>query len=229
MQLSYLTRLPTAPTHRPPLLVMLHGVGGNEAGLTRFTDALDPRLLVLSVRAPFVNAPGAYRWFDVAFSPQGIDIDADEAETSRLAVIQFINDAVMGYGADPRRVYLLGFSQGATLAYGIGLTAPARLRGIVGIGGRVLPEIAPIAAPAHALRHLTLLIQHGTQDPVMPLARAHATRDLFVGLGVMLGYREYPAAHEITADMVGDACDFLRVQVDRHEASPHRQHVADGQ
>lgn len=219
MQLSYASRPPTALTHRPPLLVMLHGVGGNEDGLGRYTADLDPRLLILSIRAPFVNAPGAYRWFDVAFTPQGIDIDADEAEQSRLAVIQFINDAVMGFGADPRRVYLLGFSQGATLAYGIGLTAPAKLRGIVGIGGRVLPEIAPIAAPSAALRHLTLLIQHGRHDPVMPLARGHATRNLFVALGVMLGYREYEAAHEITPPMIVDACDFLRTQIDRHEAT----------
>ena len=218
MQLTYLSRPPLAPTHRPPLLVMLHGVGGNEGGLERYTSGLDPRLLVLSVRAPFANGPGAYRWFDARFSPQGIDIDAEEAECSRLAVIQFINDAVMGFGADPRRVYLLGFSQGATLAYGIGLTAPGKLRGIVGIGGRVLPEVAPLAAPAAALRHLTLLVQHGINDPVMPRARAHATRDLCVALGVMLGYREYVAAHEITAAMVSDACDFLRTQIDRLDA-----------
>jgi len=218
MQLHYVSRPAATPTHRPPLLLMLHGVGGNESGLARFVAELDPRFLVLSVRAPFVNGPGAYRWFDVSFSPQGIGIDPDEAEHSRLAVIQFINDAVMGFGADPRRVYLLGFSQGATLAYGIGLTAPAKLRGIVGIGGRVLPEIAPIAAPATALRHLTLLIQHGTSDPVMPLARAHATRNLFADLGVMLGYREYDAAHEITASMVSDACEFLRTQLDRLES-----------
>lgn len=217
MQLEYMSRPPATPTHRPPLLLLLHGVGGNESGLARFVDALDPRFLVLSLRAPFTNAPGAYRWFDVAFSPQGIDIDGDEAERSRLAVIQFINDAVMGYGADPRRVYLLGFSQGATLAYGVGLTAPAKLRGIVGIAGRVLPEIAPIAAPPAALRHLTLLILHGVNDPVMPLARAHATRDLFADLGVMLGYREYEAAHEITPPMVDEASDFLRTQLDRFE------------
>lgn len=123
----------------------------------------------------------------------------------------------MGFGADPRRVYLLGFSQGATLAYSIGLTAPARLRGIIAIGGRVLPEIAAQAAPMSALRHLTLLIQQGSNDPALPLECARATRDLFVELGVMLGYREYTAAHELNAAMMADACEFLSTQISRLE------------
>lgn len=221
MQLPYLRRAPSAPTHRPPLLVMLHGVGGNETGLERFAAMVDPRLLVLSVRAPFTYAPGAYRWFDVRSSAQGSDVDAGEAEHSRLAVIQFINDAVMAFGADPRRVYLLGFSQGATLAYGVGLTAPGRLRGIVGIGGRVLPEFAPLAAPNAALSHLTLLIQHGVNDALVPVAWGRATRDLFVSLGVMLGYREYDASHEVTDAMLTEAAGFLNTQLNRFdERSP---------
>ena len=97
------------------------------------------------------------------------------------------------------------------------VVSDGRLRGIVGIGGRVLPEIAPQAAPMRALRHLTLLIQHGTQDPLMPIERARATRDLFVDLGMMLGYREYPAAHEMSAGMADDACEFLSTQLDRFE------------
>ena len=217
MQLPYLRRAPSAPTHRPPLLVLLHGVGGNETGLERFAAMVDPRLLVLSVRAPFTYAPGAYRWFDVRSPAQGSDIDAGEAEHSRLAVIQFINDAVMAFGADPRRVYLFGFSQGATLAYGVGLTAPRRLRGIVGIGGRVLPEFAPLAAPIAALSHLTLLIQHGLNDSLVPLAWGRATRDLFVSLGVMLGYREYDASHEVTDAMLTEAAGFLNTQLNRFD------------
>jgi len=217
MQLTYTCRAANGLTHRPPLLVLLHGVGGNENGFDRLLARLDPRLLVLSIRAPFENAPGAYRWFDVSSAGRSIDIDPEEAEHSRVAVIQFINDAVMGFGADPRRVYLLGFSQGATLAYSIGLTAPARLRGIVGIGGRVLPEIATQTAPMSALRHLTLLIQQGAHDPVMSPERARKTRDLFVDLGVMLGYREYAAAHELSAEMAEDACTFLGTQIDRFE------------
>ena len=215
MELSYHLQRPRVLQGRPPLLAMLHGISGNETGLAALAEAMDPRFLTLSLRAPFRNGPDAYRWFDARFADGRFRIDADEAEHSRLAVLQCLNDAVMGFGADPRRVYLFGFSQGATLAWSLALTAPRRLRGVVGIAGRVLPEVAPIAAPPEALRHLTVFIQHGRQDPVVPPAHGEATRDLFAALGAMVGHRDYDAAHEIRPDMLLDAQCFLGAQIDR--------------
>ena len=40
MELSYRSRAPRAPTHRPPLLILLHGVGGNESALERFATGV---------------------------------------------------------------------------------------------------------------------------------------------------------------------------------------------
>lgn len=216
LSLETIVRRPTVTTEgRPPLLVLLHGVGGDETGLPGITSDFDPRLLILSPRAPYRHGAQRYRWFDVDLTPDGPVIDAHEAESSRLRMIQYVNDAVMAYGADPRRVYLLGFSQGATLAYSLLLTAPARLRGAVLMSGRVLPEIAPLAAPAEALRHLTLLIQHGLADPVVPLARGIAARDLFAELGVALGYREHAGGHAVTPAMTDEARAFLHTQLNR--------------
>ncbi|MGD9604021.1 MAG: alpha/beta hydrolase [Gammaproteobacteria bacterium] len=213
---EYLARAPVTPAGgRPPLLVLLHGIGGNEGGLFELAPRIDPRFLVVSPRAPFENTPGQYRWFDVEFTSGSLRVNVEEAESARLRTLQFINDVVMGYGADPRQVYLFGFSQGATLAYSLLLTAPARMRGAVLVAGRVLPEIAPLAADAASLRHLTLLIQHGREDPVMPLTRGVAARDLFADLGVPLGYREHPGGHRLSDAMTDEALTFLTVQLDR--------------
>lgn len=218
---DHLVRRPCADRRlRPPLLVLLHGVSGNETGLFERTTGFDDRFLVVSPRAPYCNGPGQYRWFDVTFGPHGPTIDAEEAETSRCRLLQFINDAVMAYGADPRQVFLFGFSQGATLAYSLLLTAPGRLRGAVLNAGRVLPEIAPLAAAAPALKHLTLLIQHGRSDPVIPLTRGHEARDLFAELGVALGYREYPTGHQLSDDMLLEGASFLTVQINRAQPPP---------
>jgi len=213
---EYLARHPLAPTGgRPPLLVLLHGIGGNEVGLFDLAPRIDPRFLVVSPRAPYENTPGRYRWFDVEFTSGRPRVNAEEAESARLRALQFINDVVMAYGADPRQVFLFGFSQGATLAYSLLLTAPARMRGAVLVAGRVLPEVAPLAADRAALRHLTLLIQHGREDPVLPLTRAVAARDLFADLGVPLGFREHPGGHQLSDAMTDEALEFLTVQIDR--------------
>ncbi len=216
MELAYQLRRPwPVSKQRPPLLLLLHGVGGNELGLFQHVGAFDRRFLVLSLRAPHAMGPQQYRWFDVTFTTNGPLIDAAQAEASRVCLLQFINDAVMTFGADPRQVFLFGFSQGATLAYSALLTAPRKLRGGVMIAGRVLPDVAPLAAPRADLTHLTLLIQHGQADPVIPLANAGAARDLFADLGVALGYREYAASHQVTPDMVSEAAAFLQAQLNR--------------
>lgn len=215
MQLKHQLRRPAVPNGRPPLLVLLHAKGDNEHDMAALATRLDPRFLTLSLQAPFALTGKGYQWFNTGQTAPACSLATTEAEHSRLAVIQCINDAVMGFGVDPRRVYLLGFSQGATLAWSIALTAPRLLRGVVGIAGCVLPEIAARHPPTGAVGHLTVFIQHGVHDPVIARAKAQATRDLWVDLGAMMGYREYDAAHELTPPMELDAAEFLHTQLNR--------------
>jgi phospholipase/carboxylesterase len=219
MNMTYLVRRPAHATHRPPLLILLHGLGSNEEDLFALAPQFDERFLVLSLRAPFEMAPGYYRWFDRTDTSAGRVIDTQEFEASRKMLIQEINNAVMAFGADPRQVFLMGFSQGAMMAMALALSAPQKLFGVVAVAGRVLPDVAQVAAPQASLAHLRLLIQHGTADEVVPVADGYAARDLFADLHVMMGFREYSAGHTITESMLADACDFLRAQLDPAQAA----------
>ncbi len=216
MELHYALRRPLDRSlQRPALLMLLHGLNGNETGAFEVEAAFDPRFLVLCPRAPHETAPGRYRWFDTDLVIERAPIDAGEAEASRRALVQFVNDAVMGFGVDPRLVFVLGFSQGAMMVYSLALTAPRLLRAVVAIAGRVLPELAPIAAPGKQIAELTFLLQHGRRDPVVPLTNGLAARDLLIDLNAMLGFREYDASHELTPEILNDAAEFLSVQLDR--------------
>ena len=158
---------PPAPGDRAPLLVLLHGVGGNEDAMLALAPAVDPRFLVVSARGPIVLGPRAFGWFHVTFTPQGPAIDADEAAASWAAITRFVDEAVSAYDADPARVYLAGFSQGAIMGLATLLTAPSRVAGVVAMSGRLLPEVLPHAAPAAALDGKAVLIVHGTDDNVV--------------------------------------------------------------
>src|SRR5579863_4212753 len=141
LSLVHVTRKPLVEQETPPLLLLLHGFGSNENDLISMAPSLDKRFLIISMRAPNTLSPGSYAWFDVDFRPQGSLINAEQAEVSRQILLNFISEAVTAYGADARRVYLMGFSQGAIMSASIALTQPMLIAGAVLMSGRVLQEI----------------------------------------------------------------------------------------
>ncbi len=215
LPLTYLERPPRqqVATHAP-LLILLHGVGSNERDLFRLAPALDGRFRVLSVRGPLVRAEGSYAWFIPTYTANGIQIDPAVLDASRKTLIAFIASAVRAFAAEPERVYLLGFSQGAIMSLTLALTEPERLAAAVAIAGRIPPEVLPWAAPPERTAHLPLLLEHGRQDSVLPIEWAHAARPILAAQHLALDYREYDAPHTITDRMLDDATAWLSARLD---------------
>ena len=99
--LEFGPRQPAPEGKKPPLLLLLHGVGANERDLLPLAPELDPRLQILSLRAPLTRGPNSYAWFTVAFLPAGYKIAPEQLEASRQRVVDFIRAAVERYDADP--------------------------------------------------------------------------------------------------------------------------------
>jgi len=176
--------------------------------------ALDARFFVVSARAPIVLAPGAYAWFHVEFTPSGPVINPLEAEASRVTLLRFIDELIGAYHLDPKRVYLLGFSQGAIIGLSLVLTRPDKIAGIAAMSGRILPDVLPLMAPPGALAGLPIFVAHGTADPVLPIDYGRASRALLAGLPVALTYREYPMGHQVTPESVRDVTAWLAERLD---------------
>lgn len=194
---------------RMPLVILLHGVGGNERNLLPLAQAIDSRFLILSVQAPLKLGENAFAWFQVAFTPEPV-IVPEEAEASRCGLIEFIDAAVRHFNADESKVYLVGFSQGAIMAASAALTAPEKVAGAVLMSGRILPEIKPHLAAKQNLRHLRVLVQHGEFDSKLPIRHARDSRSFFSELGIGVDYREYPMAHETSEQSLSDVVGWLR-------------------
>lgn len=223
LSLVHLIREPAArASGPPPLLLLLHGVGSHEGDLIGLAPYVDPRFFVVSARAPITLAPGAYAWFHVEFTAAGPVIVPEEAESSRVAVIAFIGEAVRAYGLDARALYLMGFSQGAILSLSIALTRPELLAGVVAMSGRVLPEVRSHVAPREALAGLPVFIAHGVYDPVLPIEYGRDARDVLAALPVALTYREYPMAHQVSAESLSDITTWLTERLDAAQASPQK-------
>ena len=211
LPLVHLVRQPLtepAPGARAPLLALAHGLNSNEHDLFSLAETLAPRCVVISVRAPLTNAPGAYAWFDVQYSTDGTLVNAEQLDASRRRYADFLGAAVMAYGANPAQVYTLGFSQGAIISLITALSQPKRFAGVVALSGRIPSEGEWIAAPDETAG-LPVFMAHGTHDMTIAIERARAARDLLERQRVDLTYREYPIGHGVSPAVQADLSDWL--------------------
>ena len=215
LPLVHLVHQPIIEAGTPPLLLLLHGVGSNEHDLFELAPFLDKRFLIISVRAPNTLGPGSYAWFEVNFTPQGPAINPEQAEASRETLITFIKEAITTYGANPKQVYLMGFSQGAIMSASVALTRPELVAGAALMSGRILPEIQPLIASHEELSGFPFLVVHGTADMVLPISYGRASRTLLSSLPVDLTYHEYPMGHEVSQASLRDVTAWLSEQLDK--------------
>lgn len=85
-----------------------------------------------------------------------------------------------------------------------GLRHAERLGGIVGMSG-YLPLAATTAAERHTANELTpIFLAHGRSDPVVPMARAIASRDALAALGYPVQWHDYPMGHSVCMEEIAD-------------------------
>jgi phospholipase/carboxylesterase len=212
----------------PPVLILLHGFASYQNYLFDLTEGFDPRFHVVSVQAPIRMGPGAYRWFyfdyygTIARRPnEGPTIDAEEEATSLAKLTQFLE----GFAADrrPSRLYLLGHSQGGTMALSVALTRPELISGCAEVSGRILARARANMAAKDKLAGLPFFIGHGLDNPIVPIALGRATAQRLRDLQARLCYREYPLGHEITAEILADMSSWFTALLDESEGLQQAQ------
>jgi phospholipase/carboxylesterase len=186
------------------LLVLLHGVGGQELQLASLGAQVGDDTLVVLPRAPRSVGDGRYGWFRVGFTSDGPQIVPEEAEDSRLTLIEFIGQLQQRHAIAPSRTVIAGFSQGGILSASVALSAPQSVAGFGLLCGRILPEIEPVLAARDQLATLDALIIHGRADNKLPVAWAERADAWLQRLGVPHRLQLHAAGHEFTAAMQAD-------------------------
>ena len=161
--------------HIPPkakrlekLVVLLHGYGASGDNLLALSyhwqDSLPNAIFVApnGLEVCDIN-PHGYQWFGLPdLSPFNIRLGLDHA----APILQnYLQQLMTAYQLAPQDVALVGFSQGAMLAFDMMFLIPT-LAGIVGYSGIFLPpRTRPPSSPL-----TKVLLVHGTFDTVVPHA-----------------------------------------------------------
>lgn len=89
--LYYIFKEPKIKSAKPPVIILMHGVGSNEKDLFSFANQLPDSFLVISLRAPIELGKDSYAWYHLSFENGKPISNPIEAEASRLMIIDFIN------------------------------------------------------------------------------------------------------------------------------------------
>ena len=198
--------VPARPRH---CVILLHGVGSNEADMAGLASGMNADTLVILVRGPLTLGPGQFAWFHVVFGANGPNIDAGEAKHSRLALIHFVQQAQVKYGIAPANTVIAGFSQGGIMSASVALSTPECVAGFGLLSGRILPELDASLATSERLTKLHAFVSHGEQDTVLPVAWAYRSEALLTQLGVTHEFHLYPMNHGISDGMHTDFLAWL--------------------
>jgi len=214
LPLYHLSKASTIKEKEAPLLILLHGYGSHEQDLFSFAQELDDRYTILSVRAPHDLAFGGHAWFNIDFTPEGIKVyDESEIQSSLDLLKDFIEKAKVKYNVGNEKVVLAGFSQGAILSYLIGLSQPNSIDGILAMSGFIRQNSLTKIDEEENLKNLSICITHGTEDPVIPVSQARASKEYLQTLGLSFDYHEYPMAHGISPECLSDIIQWTRKQI----------------
>jgi phospholipase/carboxylesterase len=205
-------RLPDgwSPDSSYPLVVGLHGYGSNpEQFNSLYERAGRPRVIFASLRAPYplnIGGEPGYSWStwtdtDTAVGPASSQMSAE-------AVSRLVMELKMRYRAGD--VYVLGFSQGAGLAYRVGLRFGFAVRGIICFGGSLDTTRLPMSDFMVAARDtLRVFIGHGREDRVIEVSAGRASRDFLKRFGVDVTYLEFAGGHAVPEDPLRKAFGWM--------------------
>jgi phospholipase/carboxylesterase len=198
-----------------PTILTLHGRGANAMDLLGLAPHLcGGKFLMICPQGPLETpiGPGmtGYAWYPMSMGGPP-DLDAILASREQLGI--FLDQCLARYPIDSKKLVLLGFSQGGGMAYSLALANPERFTALAVLSSWLPREIASKLTISESVRTLPTLVQHGSNDATIEVARARDSVERLRELRLPLTYREYDMGHEITPRSLGDLSAWLEEKV----------------
>ncbi len=186
---------------------MLHGHLGNENVMGPFIKTIPDSYCIITPRAPIKLGEDQYSWHDIQPQwpkPSYYKQVADQL-LSRLE--EMGQDQELGlYPID-----VMGFSQGAVLAYSLVLFYPERMERIASLSG-FIPHSWQKDYSDRNLEGKKMFIAHGKRDEVVPISSARKAAEWLTKLGASVTFCESNTGHKIGVNCVLEMEKFFRSQ-----------------
>ena len=177
-----------------PVILLLHGWTGDENSMWIFANRLPENAWLVAPRGLYRTALGGYGWQP---SLDRTWPDIDEFRPAMEAIWNLLTPKNFP-SMERRQIHIVGFSQGAALGYSLGLAYPQQVGVIAGLSGFAPGGVESLVS-SRPLRGKACFMAHGTQDQLVPVARARQARQVFLDAGAQVTYCEDEVGHKLSA------------------------------
>jgi predicted esterase len=190
--LGFIHRFVPGPAANAPVLLLLHGTGGDENDLIPLSQQLLPGGAILSVRGKVLEN-GMPRFFR-RLAEGVFDLEDLKRRTEELA--RFIEGARREYALHDSKIVAVGYSNGSNIAASLILREPHHLSGAVLF--RAMVPFTPDAVPD--LCGMPIFLSAGKRDPIIPGENTGRLAALFESGGAEVFIHWHPGGHELAQD-----------------------------
>jgi len=193
------------PESSQTLVIGLHGAGDTAERFSTLPNYFgENSFIYAALQAPVTvpNPNGGFVWFNEL--PEGTGF---LHEPSQELLVNYLENVILQMQSRYRieKVYLIGFSQGATVSYLTGISRPDIIDGIVVFGGWLNPAWFTVD-DLSAASDLRVFIAQGSEDN---LDKARQSRDLLTEAGFEVSFHEFPGGHFIHLDTLHEAVAWM--------------------
>jgi phospholipase/carboxylesterase len=177
-----------------PVLIVLHGFGQRA---DEFIEIFEP----LASRGILVAAPQAPHQFYPQFPSREVGFswltryERDQSIADFIGYMrQFIDLLQRELNADLSRLYVLGFSQGVSMAYRFWVHGAAPVRGVIANSSDLPPDVIE---RLDSVSPAKVLLLHGRNDQIVPIAKSREAEAILRAHAIPVELIEFEGGHYV--------------------------------
>ena len=191
---------------------MLHGYGSNYNDLISLSDFFGDDYLYISIQANLSLDINSYCWWSLHFDKDHtLKSDFDQAKYSVENLNKFIQkEIITKYNFNKKNIVLLGFSQGAMLAYALSLNFYDMYKKVIALSGKIQEEIIKPVSDDKYKDH-KFYCSHGIFDQTIPITYARKASDWFEKNKINYNYQEFDSQHNLCMENIEAVKNWLKI------------------
>ncbi len=205
---NWTLRIRESASASPRLLLLVHGLTGDENSMWVFARNLSSAYWMVAPRAPYRAEPSGYSWRERFDSSQFGRPTIEQLRPGAETLIRLMDEYAASAGIDASTFDVLGFSQGAAMCNLLAFLFPDRIRR-TGILAGFVPGGLEALVSQRPLEGKPFFVTHGTKDDMVSIERARQSIAVLEQAGARVTYCEDEVGHKVSVNCLRALKDFF--------------------